>query len=142
MAYATQADAEALYGEAYVLRAVDRDEDGKPDLTALTAAFANASNEIDSYASVRYPVPVAPTPSIFVQFCIDIAFYRLAYDPAHGLSDEKQARYDNAIKWLTRLAKGEVSVGAADPAGAAVDLPRVAESPSRVFGRSRAGGLW
>jgi phage gp36-like protein len=141
VSYATIQDANDLYGETYVLTSVDRDDDGEPDLNSLTKAFAQASSEMDTYLGVRYDVPVDPVPDVLKRYCVDIGLYQLSSGAGGGLTDEKRRRYEDAIKWLSKLAKADVSLGL--PEGSGVEdepLPRITESP-RLFTRSKLDGL-
>lgn len=141
MSYATIQDAQDLYGETYVVTSVDRDEDGEPDLTSLTKALAQASSELDTYLGVRYTVPVSPAPTVLKRYCVDVALYQLSSSAAQGLTEEKRTRYEDAIRWLTKLAKGEVTLGLPDADGVEDDpLPQITET-TRLFTRTKLDGL-
>lgn len=153
--YATQSDIVALYG-ANALVVADRDGNGVADGAAVERALASASDEINSYLAVRYPVPVAaPAPQILVQLCVDIGVYRLALS-ADVLSAEHRQRYEDALAMLKRLAKGEAAlVLAVDPNAPPSDpndpdavtalndgpQPIVVGGPPRVFSREQMRGL-
>lgn len=142
-AYATKDDAFDKYGEDYVLTSVTRDS--KPDLKAFSRALTNATSEIDSYVGARYTVPlVAPVPDIIVGYCVDIAIYKSSADPGTH-TDEKRRRYDDAVEWLTKVAKGTVSILTLNAAGEEVDeddtdMPIMKASP-RLFSRRTQRGL-
>lgn len=138
MAYAVFQDALDLYGRDYVLTSIDRDDDGTPDLTSLTAALDQASSEIDSYLRSRYPVPLDPVPSLVKRYAIDIALYLCSPDPA-AATDEKRRRYEDAIRWLEKVAEGKLSLGAEEPT---VDssTPQLSYCPRR-FSRTSMRGL-
>jgi phage gp36-like protein len=140
LAYVTAAETIELYGEDYILSSVDRDKDGGADLDALNSALTKASNVIDSYLGSRYDVPISPTPEILKQYTIDIGLYYASPDLA--LTEEKRRRYEDAIAWLKLAAKGDVSLGIADPPA---DLqPHNVEfvSDDRLFTRSKMEGLF
>lgn len=138
MSYAVFQDALDLYGRDYVLTSIDRDDDGTPDLTSLTAALDQAASEIDSYLRSRYPVPLSPVPSLVKRYAIDIALYLCSPDAASA-TDEKRRRYEDAIRWLEKVAEGKLSLGAEEPT---VDssTPQLSYSP-RLFSRSSMRGL-
>jgi phage gp36-like protein len=141
VAYATSADAVTLYGEDYVLTAVDRDANGEADVSALTAALAQASGEVDSYVGRRYPTPLVSPPDIIKRLTVDIAVYQTAATFGGGLTEEKRQRYDDAIKWLTNVAKGLVVLGLPAPDASTADLPQLSTESRRftstTFGRLR-----
>lgn len=141
MPYAAQQDAIDLYGSTYVLTSVTRDE--VPDVAALDRAFVKASGLIDSFAGAQYTVPLASTPDIVVQYCVDIGIYYASADAGTG-TDEKRKRYEDAIEWLKMLAKGTVVIDS-DGDGA-TDSSAETESveyagPTRAFTRTTMSGL-
>lgn len=146
MSYATQADIELHFGEAQVLIASDRDGDGVADTGLIDSALLKASEEIDSYLIMRYSLPLATTPGILKSVCCEIAMYRLSPDTSY--TEEKRKRYEDAIKWLRDVAKG--LVGLDDDSGTEeegddnleIDDGTETTVTSRVFTRSKLGGLW
>lgn len=147
MAYATKDDIVALYSED-ALYVADRDGDGVPDETAITRALKLASGEIDSFLGVRFSLPLPETPDLLVQFCVDIAIYRLA-SSRDVLSDEHRTRYDDAIKHLKEIARGTATLNLPSEAGeeGAETLlpdrpqPIVSGGPEREFTREKMRGL-
>ncbi len=109
MAYATQADIVASYGDRVLLIVADRDRDGIVDTQTVTMALDAASDEIDSYISLKYHTLPLPTPSRMIKTCcMDIAIYRMSWNET-ALTDEIRKRFDDAIAWLKLVAKGDVS---------------------------------
>ena len=148
MPYATQSDIAELYGQA-ALYVADHDRDGAIDDLAVERALTSASDEIDSYVGVRYPLPLAVVPGILRQHCVDIAVYRLALS-ADVLSTEHRTRYEDALAALRRIADGKgVLVFPVDPEappaddGAPADglpagpQPMVVAGPPRLFSREQ-----
>lgn len=127
--------------ELHVL--ADRDRDQIPDEEAITQALTDASTTIDTYVSRRYPVPLNPVPGIALTLCVTIAVYFLA-DRAGAMTDERRRRYEDAIKLLEQIAKGEVGLGmptpGEQPSGDVKGGILVSNEP-RAFGRSRTKGL-
>lgn len=109
MPYCTQADLIERFGEAELL-AIARDESGTTiDTAVVERACDDASGEIDGYVSAAgYPVPLSPVPRIVIANACDIARYRLYDDHA---SDQVQKRYDDAVKFLRSVSRGEVKLG-------------------------------
>lgn len=161
MPYATQDDITRLYSPD-ALYVADRDGDGEAETDAVDTALAMASSEIDSYLGVRYPVPIAPVPALLVQFCVDMALYRLA-SSRDMLSEEHRRRYEDALAHLKRVGDGKAAlIIPADPAttdgdgsddGSEIDpepttqslpgtpKPIVAGGPERDFTREKMKGL-
>lgn len=109
MPYCTQADLIERFGEAELL-AIARDESGMAiDTAVVERACEDASGEIDGYVSAAgYPVPLSPVPRIVIANACDIARYRL-YD--EHATDQVQKRYDDAVKFLRSVSRGEVKLG-------------------------------
>jgi phage gp36-like protein len=97
----------------------------------LDRALADGDAEIDGYLMGRYTLPLQTVPGMLKSLCCDIARYRLYDDRA---TDQVTKRYDDAIKLLTRIAKGEVSLGptGADAAPKGMGGPTVVAN-DRVF---------
>ena len=136
MPYATPEQITDRYGEEALLLLADRDGDGQVDAEVLEQALADATAEIDAYLAAKYELPLAKTPEVLVRLCVDIAAYRLASDADTG-TEERRKRYEDVVKLLGRIAKGEVRLGRADPSSA--DGASV-ESPERIFNRKTLQG--
>jgi phage gp36-like protein len=147
MAYATQADIVTLYSEDS-LYVADRDGDGVVDGDDVTRALSMASGEIDSFLGVRFPLPLNATPDLLVQFCVDVAIYRLAL-ARDVLTEEHRRRYGDVLKHLEKIAKGAATLPLpVDPDGdeetptqPSSPRPIVAGGPEREFTRAKMRGL-
>lgn len=147
MAYADQTDITTLYSED-ALYVADRDGDGVADVDAIARALSSASSEIDSFLGVRYSLPIETTPDLLVQFCVDIAIYRLAL-ARDVLSEEHRRRYEDTIKHLLKIADGKATLnlpGPVDPdtgetSAPSTPRPIVAGGPEREFTRAKMRGL-
>jgi phage gp36-like protein len=135
MAYATQIDITELYSED-ALYVADRDGDGVPDASAITRALRSASGEIDSYLGVRFSLPLPETPDLLVQFCVDIALYRLALS-RDVLSDEHRNRYEDTTLNIPQSAGGD----GGEPTVPDRPRPIVVGGPEREFTRLKMRGL-
>jgi phage gp36-like protein len=109
MAYATQADAELLYGSDYVTVAFDRDGDGVIDSGLPELLFDIATAEINSFLAGRVPLPLSTVPSDVMMRCVDIAIYR-ACPSAAELTEEKTTRFKAAHDWLKMVAANEIKL--------------------------------
>lgn len=111
----------------------------------IDEAIADADGEIDGYLAKRYAVPLAPVPKVINKFSKDIALYNLmsraGLDEA-GREGNYLTRYNAAIKFLTLVAEGTVSIGTEteDPASAAAGGFKV-KSNSRLFTREKMRGM-
>lgn len=113
MAYATRQDIIDRYGEDELIVAADHDEDGVADATVVMQGLSDASDEIDAYVGGRYTLPLAVVPSVLMRLCVDMALYLMSKPPS--ITDEKRRRYEDAIKLLTLISTGKVTLGANDP---------------------------
>ena len=136
MTYATQLDLVERFGNTELVQLTDRTgQVGDIDATMVARALLDADAEIDGYLAARYTLPLVTVPRLLVGVACDIARYRLYDDRA---TDQVTRRYDDAVKLLVKIGRGEVLLGldvtgqAAPPvAGGAM-----AESAGRVFSRS------
>lgn len=108
MAYITKDLMLKLFGEKELIELTDRTTSGVIDDEVLNQAMATAEAEADSYVGVLYTLPLPTTPPALTAFVADIARYHL-YDARP--SDLVITKYENAVKWLTNVAKGVVSLG-------------------------------
>ncbi|MCI9121153.1 MAG: DUF1320 domain-containing protein [Oscillibacter sp.] len=133
----------AIIGDTFIEEPAQREELAAP---IIDAAIADADGEIDGYLAKRYSVPLVPVPKVINKFSKDIAVYnlfsRIGIDEG---TDQKTYlnRYNAAVKFLTLVADGKVSVGAdadGDPVSAAAAGFRVKSSP-RLFSREQLRGM-
>jgi phage gp36-like protein len=134
MGYAVKQDMIDRFGDVELKQLTDRT--GAVDAiddTVLGKALADADAEINGYLAGRYTLPLASTPMILVGLACDIARFRLYEDRA---TEQVRQRYEDAIKYLTKVAEGKISLGldagnqAQTEAGGAK-----AEGDERVFSR-------
>lgn len=95
------------------------------DIEAKTEALESASALIDGYLRRRYTLPlVAFVPDLTRAAC-SIAAYDLlsanGYDPIAQDNGNVRIRYEDAIKWLERVAGGEISPEITDSSDEAAD---------------------
>lgn len=162
--YATQADLELRYSERD-LRMVTDPQAQSIDDTRTKQALDDAQSEIDSHLGQRYQLPLQTlaasaldplvpfvpallaTPMVLKRLSCDIAIYRLqTLRPADDVKDARH-RYEDTLKTLRMMAKGEIQIPGAslvpgvatlgdDAALSAGSADFGAESPS-PFARSR-----
>lgn len=151
MSYSTQAEVRdmikddalnTIIGDTFIEEPAEREELVGP---IIDAAIGDADAEIDGYLAKRYAVPLSPAPKVINKFSKDIAVYnlfsRIGIDEG---TDQKTYlnRYNAAIKFLTLVAEGKVSLGAEadDPATAAATGFSVKSNP-RLFSRGQMRGM-
>lgn len=151
MSYSTRAEVRdmikddalnAIVGDTFIEEPAEREELVGP---IIDAAIGDADAEIDGYLAKRYAVPLSPAPKVINKFSKDIAVYnlfsRIGIDEG---TDQKTYlnRYNAAIKFLTLVAEGKVSLGAEadDPATAAATGFSVKSNP-RLFSRGQMRGM-
>ena len=114
MAYITEAQLIARYGEDKLVQLTAPSGGDAMDADVLGAAMADADKLINSYLCPRYPLPLAQPlldASPLPRMAGDIVIYLLQDDLA---IEESQARYDRAMVWLKRVQMGQASLGAGD----------------------------
>lgn len=139
------------YGEDLIARLSDRDSDQDSDVTPTLRAITDAEGEINSYLGKQYDLPLpgvvdvlepevnSSVPDVLRRVAADIAIYRLA--PSHDmLTREQRKRYDDAVKWLERVASGEVSLGVEAPTPTQGGGLQITSNP-RIFTRDSTDGL-
>lgn len=135
MAYSTQTDLEEQISQAELIQLTDDAGSGSVDTSAVARAVADADAEIDSYCGGRYTMPFSPVPVIIRKFSVDMAIYNLfSRRSVLKVPEERQKRYDNAIRFFRDLAKGLISLGADSPAESSDGLPQATRTKDdRVF---------
>lgn len=112
--YCTRADILEQLPADVLLSLTDDDGDGQEDAGLVDAAISSASDRIDGYCGVRYPVPFEPTPGIVRGLCVDLAiwnlFSRRGFD-ADSADRTVVERYKAAVRFLERVNEGKAAIG-------------------------------
>ncbi|RXE49211.1 gp436 family protein [Chromohalobacter israelensis] len=109
-AYCSADDLVARFGENEMLD-LAADDTGELDAALIERACDDAAGEIDGrIAAGGYSTPLASVPRIVTAYACDIARYRL-YD--NRATEQVTKRYEDAIRFLRGVARGEVSLGLA-----------------------------
>lgn len=108
--FATTSDMVDRFGEREVIAITDRDCVGEIDAQTLQRALTAADAEISGYLAGRYTLPFNAVPALLVGYACDIARYRLTGTEVR-CTDDIASRYNQAIKYLTLVGKGELSLG-------------------------------
>ena len=138
MTYATQQNLIDRFGTTELAQLTDRTAGTTIDATVVAKALTDADAEINGYLATRYTLPLSPVPTIIERLACDIARYFLFED---RVTEQVKARYDAAIKFLTNVSKGVITLGV-DAASAAPAESGGAQvtAGDRVFTRGKADG--
>lgn len=142
MAYATPQDMVERFDDQQ-LKEVTDPEVAVIDMTALDRALEDASDEIDGYLEGRYRLPLASPPRLLKVLACNIAMYRLLSLRRLDVMEDQRQRYEDALKFLGRVAKGEINLGLSEggatvtPAGG----PTLRSGPDRTFARDKLKGF-
>lgn len=137
--YASLDDLKRALTEDLLIQLTDDTGSGSIDTTVTDAALETADVEIDGYIGVRCTLPLSPVPAIIVKQAADIAVYNL-YARRQGPPDHWQKRYDNVIRFLGLVAKGDISLGADDPNTSGSGDEAACTSGDRIFSRQTLSG--
>jgi phage gp36-like protein len=113
MSYCTLDDIKNDISEAELIQLTDDEGTGTIDETKVADAIADADSEIDTYLRGRYDLPLDPVPRILKKLSVGIALYYL-FHRRQIQNEAIKERYDNAVRLLARIAKGEVHLVEAD----------------------------
>lgn len=132
MSYATLSDLENWIDEDELVQLTDDDDSGTVDTDKVDTVLEAASMEIDGYLGERYDLPLASVPGTINKLCCDIAIYNL-YTRRQGPPDYIEKKYDNAVRFLEKVAAGKISLGASDPEGTGTSSNLQVSSKDREF---------
>ncbi len=108
MPYATLQNLIDRFGEDELLRLSDHAGNGAIDANVVDGKLADADAEIDGYLAGRYTLPLQTVPEALRRIACDVARYHLHDDRA---TEQVTKRYDDAIKFLRMVSKGDVQLG-------------------------------
>ena len=138
MPYSLQTDLLEQIDEDVLIQLTDDVDAGEVDAAVVTRAIADADGEIDSYCGMKYPVPFTTVPPVIRKCSVDIAIYNL-YARRKGVPEDRQKRYDNAVRFLRDVSVGKATLGADAPAEDSDGGPEATTAKSdRVFSRGRS----
>ncbi len=135
MGYATQQDMIDRFAQVELIQITDRNNTGSIDAAVLGQALADADAAVDGYLASRYTLPLATIPKSLTRVACDIARYYL-YDNA--ATEEVRNRYADAVKLLTALARGDITLGPDPGETSAIGSPQTS-GPDRVFTQDTLG---
>lgn len=141
MPYCTLNDIQDMMDEDEIIRFTDDDGSGVVNTDVTDKAISGADALIDSYLAARYAVPIAPVPDILLDIAVDIAIYKISSRRSQA-PEEIRTKYDDAVKWLIKVAAGTVKIpsAASAPSDQSNDAPVITTSP-RIFSRDSLKGF-
>ncbi|WP_085299254.1 gp436 family protein [Cognaticolwellia mytili] len=127
------------FGQQDLIDLTDRNSMGQINDEVLERAIKDASAEMDGYIGSRYQLPLSHVPEILLSIACDITIYRLY---VNSPSDSVVTRYNNQIKFLKSVAKGEVTLGISTEGTQATstDFAEV-QSAGSVFSRNNSSSF-
>ncbi len=141
--YCTIDDIKKLLPEELLIQLTDDEGLNRVNDARVDEAIAQAGAEIDSYCATKYAVPFATVPPIVKKCSVDMAIYNLYSRRVEKTPETRVDRYNNAVKLLSNIAKGVVSIGA-DPApteqATGDQISGTKEASDRVVTRSKMRG--
>lgn len=108
--YITQEDIEKKIGVDGLIQLTDDYVDGVVNTDNMNQAITDAEGEVDSYLAKQYSVPLSSPPAIVKAICLDIVIYHL-WGRRKSTPEDIEKRYTNAIRFLEKVAKDQVSLG-------------------------------
>jgi phage gp36-like protein len=111
VSYGTITDVFARYKP---IRTLVGSEDLQVSSADVASIFiADAESLVDAYLRSKYTVPLAPVPAYITMVTIDIAIYNMLLEHLPNSPDFFQPRYDRAMKILTDISSGVITVSSA-----------------------------
>ncbi|MDC5071484.1 gp436 family protein [Acinetobacter baumannii] len=138
--YATADAMIAKFGEREIIQLTDNEAPYQDVINydKLNKALQHANSQIEGYLVSRYKLPLQTVPPFLESIACDMARYH-ACTGAFSENDPIRTRYDDAIKTLKEIAKGNVSLGNA-PAGESEPVKTSSNNVMFQVGRNDFGG--
>ena len=133
--YATVEAMRDKFGERELIQLTDTEAPYQDaiNIVKLNRAMQEANSEIDAYVGSRYPLPLQMVPPFLVEIGCNLArYYAVTGDLSEN--DPIKQRYESSIKTLTKISKGELTLGSY-PAGES--KPVQTSSNNVMFGVGR-----
>ena len=137
--YATVEAMKRKFGESELIQLTETEP---PYLDAinvdnLNAVMQEANSEIDAYVGSRYPLPLQLIPPFLTEIGCNLArYYAVTGDLSEN--DPIKNRYESSIKTLTKISKGELTLGSS-PAGESKPVQTSSNNVQFVVGRRDFG---
>lgn len=141
--YATADAMREKFGERELIQLTDTEEPYQYaiNINKLNRAMREANSEIDAYVGSRYSLPLQTIPPFLVEIGCNLArYYGVTGDLTEN--DPIKNRYESSIKTLTKISKGELTLGGS-PAGESKPVQSSGNNVMFTVGRRDFGnGGW
>ena len=141
--YATAVAMQRKFGERELIQLTDTEQPYQNviNMEKLNAAMQEANSEIDAYVGSRYALPLHIIPPFLVEIGCNLArYYAVTGDLSEN--DPIKNRYESSIKTLTKISKGELTLGSS-PAGESKPVQTSSNNVQFAVGRRDFGnGGW
>ena len=107
MAYCSEADLKARFGDTEIDDLLDRDNDSSADTNALASAQTDTDAQIDGYLAARYSTPLTTVPDLVVGIACNICRYILW---GNNAPEEVRRRFEDSRTQLRDIAKGTITL--------------------------------
>lgn len=115
MAYCTITDIEKLLPGSQLVRLTDDEAAGAVDTDRVQEAIDSATEVIDSYIGARVKLPLSDSVPVLGKLCVDIAIFNLYSRVKENIPETREKRYNDAIRFLEKIAEGKISLGVQPP---------------------------
>lgn len=140
MSYVTLNAMLEKFGEKELIELTDNEQPYQHQINQgkLQAAMNAANSEIDGYLAGRYSLPLVNAPAFLTSLGCDMAHFHASVGDTQE-TERTKTRYGIAVKNLTNISKGLISLGGA-PAGESVPSKTSANNVQWDVGRRDFGG--
>lgn len=103
----------AVGGNDFLVQLADMDGDGVEDAGVVDSAIVDAEGMVNSYVRKLFATPLSPVPAAIVGVTKRITVYLLKQQRNNAVTELDRLQYEDDLKWLKLLSKGEVDPGIA-----------------------------
>ena len=142
MPYSSIDDLRDLMTDGDLVALTDDANTGVVDAVRAAKAIDDADALIDGYLDKRYTLPLSTVPTVITSISADIANYNLHSRRPGAMNDVIVERNKGAIRLLSDIAKGIVTIGATAAAQQSNQVsPGLVSGNRRVFDRENLEGM-
>ncbi|MBR0559501.1 gp436 family protein [Neokomagataea anthophila] len=136
MAYASVQDLIQRFGERELINNTTPEGQARSgiDQARVAQVLTDASALIDSYLNRRFVVPLTNTPASIVNACCRIARFDLAQTGATQPTDNMRTDRQDAVKWLSEIARGTVTLDGQETPNTSASWSRIRTRPVQQGG--------
>jgi phage gp36-like protein len=136
--YIAQGDLDEYLSEDALRQLTDDSNNKEADAAIVAECIAGAEDYFDGHIAHRYTVPLSSHTGIVDELCVVFATQRL-YARRGRMPEPFEKIYEDAMKTLEKIAKGEIIIDGADESESEVDVVEVT-TQTRVHDRSKWSG--